>query len=247
MNKSLTLFLISVTTVGLMTATMAQQPGGGGGGQGGGQGGQGGGGNRNQNRQGAGMGRSMAGPTIKLGTSGVFVIQASGMMKLDPATLEPISQMALLPAEAGGTNTNSQRVPGPGDAPAAPPAGGMGMMMAVSAELGTDDAIYCVVGPSYVHINGQTMAVVKRVQLMAMPQMPQMPAPGDANQPDQGQGPGQGQQQMMQAMQAMQAFMQPAQMQLKGTRLLVSLGGRVFLIDTTTDTVLATFPKTPAK
>ncbi|MHB1461479.1 MAG: hypothetical protein ACYC1M_09385 [Armatimonadota bacterium] len=238
MKKSLTLFLVSLATASLISMAMAQQPDDGGQQQGGQrqnrQGQNQGQGNRNQgmNRQMGGMNRQPSAPTIKLGATGVFVVQASGVMKLDPNTLKPISQVALLPANATGA-TNSQRVPGPGDAPAAP-AGGMGMMMSASCELGADDALYCVVGPYYVHIDGKTMKDVARFALSAVPAMPQQTADP--------QDPQAQNQQMMQMMQ----MMQPSQMQLKGNRLLVSTGGRVMLIDTTTDKLLATFPEAPA-
>ncbi len=236
MKKSLTLFLVAAATASLLSVAVAQQPDDGGQQQGGqrqnrqnqGQG------NRNQgmNRQMGGMNRQMVPPTIKLGTTGVFVVQATGVMKLDPNTLKPIAQVALLPAAMTG-QANSQRVPGPGDPPAAP--GGMGMMMSASCELGADDALYCVVGPYYVHIDGKTMKDVARFALSPVPAMPQQNAD---NQDPQAQG-----QQMMQMM----MMMQPSQLQLKGNRLLVSTGGRVMMIDTATDKILATFPEAPAQ
>ncbi len=235
MKKSLTLFLVSLATASLISMAMAQQPDNGGQQQGGQQqGGQRQGqGNRNQgqgmNRQMGGMNRQPSAPTIKLGNSGVFVVQASGVMKLDPTNLTPMTQVALLPANATGA-ASSQRVPGPGDTPAAPAGGGMGMMMSASCELGADDALYCVVGPYYVHIDGKTMKDVARFALYAVPAMPQQTADP--------QDPQAQSQQMMQMMQ----MMQPSQLQLKGNRLLVATGGRVILIDTASDTIIATFP-----
>lgn len=235
MKKSLTFILASATVIGLLSAAMAQQDAGQNPGQGNRQGnrqqmGQGmrQGQNRNNNMMGRGFGYSSS---VKLGTTGVYIIQSTNMVKLNPDTLKPVGQLTILPAElTGGQRTNSQRVPAPGEAPAAPT--GFGMMIPVSAEIGANDALYCVAGPYYVHIDGTTMKEVARFALIEVPQ-PQQP---DSNaQPDAAPNPQMGQ--------AMQAMMMPSQLQLKGNKLLISMGNRVFLVDTSTDKVVAAYPE----
>ncbi len=235
MKKSLTFILAYAAVVGLLSASMAQQAAGQNQGQGNRQGnrqqtGQGmrQGQNRNNNMMGRGFGFTSS---VKLGTAGVYIIQSTNLTKLNPDTLKPVGQLTILPPElTGGQRTNSQRVPAPGEAPAAPT--GFGMMVSVSAEIGANDALYCVAGPYYVHIDGTTMKEVARFALIDIPQ----PQQTDSN----AQADGTPNPQMGQAMQAM---MMPSQLQLKGNKLLISMGNRVFLVDTTTDKVVAAYPE----